>query len=423
MRSHNRTTKPGALNNEGAALIMLLFVLIVVGLFGVVLNIRSINESRLVQRQAYQTQALWAAESGVQRTYYEIKSNNCTGMKNKANNMSCTSCDSCGSGDRLLTGTVNGGEFEVLLTSTLASAVASGYAPSKADPKALRNVRFAFGSDPLFSFAAFAKGAMTISNNALVDSYNSDNGAYGGANIGQNGDIGTNGTSAGIIIIGNNASIMGDVSTGSGGTVTTGAGVTITGDTSHDNNIEIPSVTVPTTLTSLADGGICSIPGSGTRTLAGGNYRYQSITFANNGELIINGDVEIYLTAATALNAGNNNKITINSGAKLVMYVDGVINIWNNVQINNVGKKAADFAIYSTYDGAAGVSIKNNSNAYVTIYSPDTDVDINQNANFYGAIVGGTVNIENNDQVHYDEVLEAVGSPFSEAHVRNWEEI
>ena len=59
------------------------------------------------------------------------------------------------------------------------------------------------GNNSLFTYAAFAQGSLVINNNALIDSYDSSLGLYGGANKFSNGDVGSNGTTAGIITIDN----------------------------------------------------------------------------------------------------------------------------------------------------------------------------------------------------------------------------
>jgi hypothetical protein len=72
---------------------------------------------------------------------------------------------------------------------------------------------------------------------------------------------------------------------------------------------------------------------------------------------------------------------------------------------------------------AAGVSVKNNANAVLTVYAPDTTVDINNNGKVSGAIVGKSVSISNNTAVHYDDTLKDISTPYGSLKVQNWQEI
>lgn len=84
-------------------------------------------------------------------------------------------------------------------------------------------VRAQLRSRPLFSGGITANGQVGFIGNASTDSYNSSLGAYnanlgGGVyNVGQNGDVTTNSTSAGAISLGSNTHLYGDANTGQGG--------------------------------------------------------------------------------------------------------------------------------------------------------------------------------------------------------------
>ena len=69
--------------------------------------------------------------------------------------------------------------------------------------------------DP-WNFAVFGDKDVEFSSAAEVDSYDSGAGAYGRANVGTEGDVGTNGTLPGCIDLCSNAMIYGDAVTGSG---------------------------------------------------------------------------------------------------------------------------------------------------------------------------------------------------------------
>lgn len=65
-----------------------------------------------------------------------------------------------------------------------------------------------------FNFGIFAQNSIALTGNALVDSYNSDQGAYGGANRLSNGDLGTNSIANQSVTLTGNSLIKGNVTVG-----------------------------------------------------------------------------------------------------------------------------------------------------------------------------------------------------------------
>jgi hypothetical protein len=412
------------MNNQGSLAYALLLVLVLTALSAAIL-LKSVNENSIASRVASSSAALWAAEAGVQRAFWEYRYNNCIGMVQEGTATACSSCSSCGGGNKTLAATLSGyGDYDVILNDASSQIRSVGSIPSRSSAKkVVRNIQTALSKPSIFSYGIFAKGQVTIANNALVDSYNSLNGLYGGANILHHGNVGSNGTTAGIVNVNNNGTVYGNVSTGAGGTVTQGAGSVVSGTITNDNSIELPSVVVPTTLTGLASGGTYSASNNQTKTLNAGDYRYTNVSLSNNSILNINGTVRLYLTGANALTTGNNVIINVNSGANLTVYSNGVVTFNNNVTINNVAKDASKFLIYSTYSSSTyGVTLNNNSASYVGVYAPNTKIDISNNAGLFGAVVGKEVNLNNNGQVHYDEALASMANPYENVIVNNWQE-
>jgi hypothetical protein len=411
------------MNNKGSLALAMLLILVFTVLDAAIL-VSSANETWVAQRMTNSTSSLWASEAGLQQALWQFNNNSCHGMVQSGTNTACTSCSVCGGGNKTYAGTLAGyGDYDVTLNNASTTLQSIGSIPSRTASKLIqRRIQATIGSPQAFGNGIFAKGQVTLDNNALVNSFNSNNGPYGGANILSNGNVGSNGTSVGIVTIDNNATVDGNVGTGAGGTVTLGNNAVVSGTISNNVSVALPAVVVPSSLTSLASGGTYSLGNNGSGTINAGYYKYNSLSLSNNATLTINGNVDLYLTAASSLSLANNVTITIANGASLKLYVDGVFSVSNNTTINMVSKLASQFQVYSTYSGANGVNVSNNGALYAAVYAPLTDVNLNNNTGFYGAAVGKTVTLANNGEVHYDQALATVANPFESAILSSWQE-
>lgn len=268
-------------------------------------------------------------------------------------------------------------------------------------------VKAQFRSVALFSKAVQSLNAITMSGNAYTDSYDSSVGAYGGANVNDEGDIATNAGSSGAVTLSGNATVNGDAATGPGGTVTTIGNAEVTGDTSADADNTFDDPVVPSSLTGLAS----SVSITTTRTLNGGSYKYPSISLSGNNVLTINGDVEIYLTGsgASSLSTSGNGRIVINSGSTLKIYADRNISISGNGIVNNNNTQGAStLQIYGT-STAASVSISGNGALIGVVNAPSAAVTVSGNGGVYGSVIARQFTMSGNGGIHYDEALAESG--------------
>lgn len=413
------------MNNNGSMLIGSLLVLVLTILAAGIL-LRSVNESANVRRVATSTEAFWSAEAGVQKSVYDYNYNNCNSFVQQGSSTHCVTCSNCGVSNKTLAVSITSScDYDVTINNSNTIMTSTASCPNRSATNPIKRVvQASMGITSPFAYAAFAKNSVNLSNNTFVDSYISSNGAYSNATSLPNGDVGTNGTGAGTIVVNNNATVEGNVSTGSGGTVTVGSGGLITGTTTHNNNVLLPDVSVPSTLTGLVSGGTYSFSNGQTKTLTAGAYKYTNISMGNNATLNITGGiVQIYLTGVSALTASNNTVVNIASGSSLQIYVDGVLNINNNVALNVSGNLPKNLQIYSTYSGANGMQINNNSHIYAAVYAPNTDISIGNNGDIFGSLIGKTVVASNNAAVHYDETLKTITTTSGTTGVTNWQEI
>lgn len=107
------------------------------------------------------------------------------------------------------------------------------------------------------------------------------------------------------------------------------------------------------------------------------------------------------------------------------IYIDGTLHIQNNdTMVNNALQDPQLVQLIVTYGnnidrngntvnensgpgfcGGAGVCLESNSTMYMTLYAPSTGVQLQGGGDVYGAIVGKTINISGNSNIHFDEFL------------------
>jgi hypothetical protein len=417
------------MNNKGQAMLLIIGVIMVLAILGTGYALRIFNENSISVKNVHSTQAFWISEAGIQKSTWDYTNNQCHGMKNAGNNTACVSCTSCGVGNQLYTGTLGSGEYSVSIDMDTKTFISTGSVWRGTGPSrkllANRKIKVFFGRDYIFGYGAFSQGALTIANNSLIDSYNSNNAAYSAPTAGTNGNVGTNGTSVNVVDIENNSTIKGSVSTGPGGTVDyKPSKVTITNGISHSNDVYLEPVSIPTDVQAATYLGNLNV--SGTTDLSSGTYKYGTLSIGNNGTLNINGDVIIYVNNATTGFTTGNNTVAINiaSGGSLKLYSEGKIDFGNKATITNntTNNVTSKFMIYSKFTGSGGISLGNKNDFLGAIYAPQTDINIGNTGGFYGSAVGKTVNVGNNGQLHYDESLAQQSAPWQPNEPRDWQE-
>jgi hypothetical protein len=304
----------------------------------------------------------------------------------------------------------------------------TGFVPNQAAAEVQRIVRIAVEPDYIFDMAAFGIDGVSMNSNAITDSYDSGVGPYGGANVGSNGDIGTNSisTSPPAITLDSNAHCNGDAFIGPGGdpatAIWTGASSTISGgQEATRRETEVLSMAPPT---GLPVNGDFSLGGDETATMSSSG-EYGSIFLDGNSILTIDSDVTIYITGE--LEMVSNSQLHITNDADVEIYVDGRIYLESNTAVNNISQDPATLAIYGTDSltdsgDEPGVEFDSNNDFYGTIYAPQSTISVDSNAEFYGAMFGKFVELDSNVQVHYDEALQVPGAAAEGFQVESWQE-
>lgn len=235
--------------------------------------------------------------------------------------------------------------------------------------------------NPLFPMALFTQEEIDL-NNSLIDSYNSSNGSYGGANAGNKGDIGSNnlGRDRDVIELRGGTIVSGDATVGPSvpwsDAIDVGRGAQITGTQSNASKVTpLPIPTTPGTATSINLSNVTS-----PQTYPGGTYSASSIKISGGGSVQFTSPTVIYVDGDTDI--GGNGIITVN-------------NLPANLIIQVVGR--------------GDVKISGNGNFYGGMYAPQSEVKISGNGDVFGAVAAKEAKVAGagNRQmgIHYDETL------------------
>lgn len=383
-------------NNRGVVLIITLIIILVLTILAGAFFTRSITERSIASNYYNSTQALWLAESGIQKSIWELNHN------------SCGNCTACGT-SRCISGSLAGGNYNATIDTSARTVISTGTF------KGFTRTVFAnLAFKSVFQYGLFCHDHISFTNSASIDSYYSSKGAYnallsdGENNVGADGDVGTDSTDDAAITLINNSKINGDA--GVGGDPSTGIvlenSADITGSTTGDVNLPMPGVPVP----SAPSGGWLTITAKDLNT---GGYLAPSLALdSKNRELNINGDVTLYVTGNITLN--NMSNVNVNPGGKLTLYVDGTFSVDQTSKLNNTTQIPGNLTIYSRYNGGdVGINFNQNTAMYGTIYAPQTNVTLAQSFQLFGALVAGSASLFNSTQIHYDLDLANNPTPFA----------
>ena len=252
-----------------------------------------------------------------------------------------------------------------------------------------------------FTRAITARGDIDANGNISTlrtNSYDSVFGAYGGANMGTQGGIYTDGSILGGGVYDGNVSAVGTIDPG---VSVQGAGNVII---PHDTAITIPdppgapaatttasTASLPATITPLAGEvvnlGAVSLSGNAgsVLTLNPGNYLMSSLSIASQASILCSGSGLIQIWVSGAINVGGN----------------GVV---------NASQLPTNLKVMET-NPTAPVSMAGNGNFYGVLQAPANTVTLGGNGAFFGAVVANAFTYNgSNSVVHYDA---AVGRAFT----------
>ncbi len=360
-------------------------------------------ENRLTDKSFKSSTALSLAEAGIERALWELNFGDILTWDGDSSlrTMSIASFQSP-------SGNVAGDiEIEVYNPETKQPVVESrglvSYSDSALMAKATRAELAEIKYDP-WNFAVFGDDDLDFSSAAEVDSYDSSSGPYGGANVGAEGNIGTNGTLFGSIDMCSNSSVYGDAYSGSGtdpnNVIITQGNAYIDGEKkSLYEEKEMPSVKPPEGLAfmggySLGVGEVDTINSSG---------EFTSLVLGNNSTLTITSDATLYITGDFSMSS--NSQLNIADGVNVTIYLGGTFTQASNSQFNNLSQDPTSLLILGTDSFNGTMTWNSNTDFYGAVYVPQAHVDFNSNIDFYGSISAGTFEFNSNARFHYDLAL------------------
>jgi hypothetical protein len=229
-----------------------------------------------------------------------------------------------------------------------------------------------------------------------TDSYDSAAGTYGGANLGNNGGVHTNGNIIDGGVYRGNVSAVGTIDPG---VSAQGMGNTVRPGVSAENIPDPPPTPATTTDVAVNPPQVVS-PAAGQ--------------VVNLGAVSIQGNVGNVLTlnagtyVMSSLTTTGNASIKIGTGP-VTIYVTGNVDVKGNGIVNSAALPPNLRLIAAS--PTATVSIAGNGNFYGAVQAPRNQVTIGGNGEFFGAVVANDFRFNGtNSIVHYDD---AVGRAFS----------
>jgi hypothetical protein len=265
-------------------------------------------------------------------------------------------------------------------------------------------IRMVTHKDPrYFAYAIFGNSEVTVGNGTvrlMADSYDSDDGAYGGGNTAGNADIATNSSASNSIKILPQGEVYGNVSVGI--------------DASPPESVVSNQGAITGTISNLEVTNM--LPG--VTTVPAGAIELGDVWLEADQELVLDPGV-YHMTDCEIFGSA---QITCNG--KVVLYIDQTadtatpdVRIGGN-GIVNTSQIPANLTIYCAPD-VVSFTVSGNAAIYAGIYAPQADIVMNSGA-IYGSVVGETVALNGtNSHIHYDEALRDHTNPH--AVMRSWE--
>ena len=245
----------------------------------------------------------------------------------------------------------------------------------------------------IFAGALFGKDEVRVENGAVVDSYNSDNGAYNVvSNRLMNGTVRTNSIADDSLRL-ENVSVYGKILVGAGGNpsqVVDDRGGNLLTETpaAAASNLLLDPIQVPPGLPN--SGNL-----TGSQVLSSGTYQYSTCSATSGVTITTNGPVTLYCDS---------------------LYTEG------GQMRGRVGGTDTPAALIINVIGSSQVELRGGSTFVGALYAPNAEIRVRESSVVYGSAVSGSrFRLEENAKIHYDEKLADVsGQGAPPLTVRCW---
>ena len=396
------------------------------------------NEYRLTQRSNSWTQSLFLAEAGLEVGCAEL---NYPYLQGSPAFLTGDGWSTAGAGayQKTITGFTdsNGktvGDFSVLVSGLNGSnptIQGVGTATQSQGPSTSRAVQIWLKQRSSFPYALAAKEQITMNGGAYVDSFDSSDStkstgsAYDPTKQQANAIVASISTSPALQL----STIYGTASTtASGGLSLSGsigpsldpllratsvADAETQGWVTHNLNLTIPDVTLPSGLSSAYNLGAIS----SAQTISAGDWQADSINCQTS--ILITGHVRLYVKGDfTTTGQGY---LQISPGASLEVYIGGNVKLAGGGVINGSGLAANNqwYGLTSSTDW----KVAGGGQWLGTVYAPEASVKFTGNSDSFGAFVANDFTISGGAGFHYDEALKNSVGGSQGYSVVTWQEL
>jgi hypothetical protein len=262
----------------------------------------------------------------------------------------------------------------------------------------IRQVRVAMDAVSVFQLALFSHLTLSMNGNVGTDSYNSALGLYGGANIGQMGDVGSNHD----IILKGNVDVSG--SAGAVGVIDYGGASSISGNIEKISSVYLPPIDdLVNEVKASNDNNLCTHVDKKGNVSAG--IDNQGRINHNGGTVIMQGGTtetpKRYYVSDIKLVGNADLKIT----GPIEIYTDGDLKLVGTA-IENPNGVPGDFKIYTS---GTSIQLGGTNDFWGVVYAPEAVIDLQGNFQMYGSLIGYDIFARGNPDFHYDEALGNLG--------------
>jgi len=249
-----------------------------------------------------------------------------------------------------------------------------------------------------------ACNGVTLSGNAMIDSYNSSNGSYA-SQVGAGGDVNVlqTCTAGANITLSGNAAVYGNaLATGS---VITSGRAKVYGSTSQNQPISgCAPLNFPSMVERNRPSGSPSpitLSGKQTRTLfAPGSFYLTGVSLSGQSMLTVSGTGNATMFIDGDLSISGQASFIVPKGVTLTIFITGNISIAGGGIVNQ-GPPSA-LIIYASASKGSQVTISGNSELACSLYAPLSNISVTGNSAFMGVVRGMTVTGSGNAGFHYD---------------------
>jgi Tfp pilus assembly protein PilX len=240
-----------------------------------------------------------------------------------------------------------------------------------------------------------------MSNQAMIDTFNSAVGAYGGANILTDAAyVATNSVSPGAINMSGSSTIYGHARVGPGGNPNTGivpahANITGTRD-AFDSQATVGQIILPDDVPGSS--GNFSLSGNNSQSISA-NFRYNNFSMSNNTQLTINAPVVGRIDGDFSMS--NNAAIELTGNAELTLYVYGSFSMSNNTEFNINTGDPSRIRIFMMGNNTS-VNMSNQSELAAHVVNPTGTANLSNSGTIHGGIFCRQLNMSNQARIHVD---------------------